>query len=52
MTTALRWIRSLEQKDLAVRSPDPLDSRRVFISLSQRGFETMSELMKSVPSAI
>jgi DNA-binding MarR family transcriptional regulator len=51
-TTALRWIRSLEQRGLAVRSPDPLDARRVFIALSPRGSETMSELMKSVPPMI
>lgn len=52
MTTALRWIRALEEKGLAVRSPDPFDARRVFISLSQRGSETMCDLMKSMPAAI
>jgi len=44
-TTALRWIRCLEEKGLAQRAPDPVDARRVFITLSDAGFEAMSLFM-------
>jgi DNA-binding MarR family transcriptional regulator len=42
MTTALRWIASLEREGLVRRHNDPLDARRYFMSLtdaSRRGFE-------------
>ena len=51
-TTALRWTKCLEEKGLARRSPDPLDGRRVFISLSGEGLAAMGELMKTVPHTI
>jgi hypothetical protein len=34
-TTALRWIDKLESERLLVRTDDPLDARRVWITLSQ-----------------
>lgn len=42
MTTALRWISSLEREGLIRRHNDPLDARRYFMSLTdaaRRGFE-------------
>lgn len=41
-TTALRWIRTLENKGLLVRSADPRDGRRVFVSLSETAVRSMS----------
>ena len=50
-TTALRWVRCLEEKDLVRRCPDANDGRRVFISLSDSAREAMGELMREVQSA-
>jgi DNA-binding MarR family transcriptional regulator len=36
-TTALRWLKTLVKHGLAVRRPDPLDQRRVYVELSPRG---------------
>ena len=36
-TTALRWITVLEQKNFITRENDPLDGRRVWISLTSHG---------------
>lgn len=36
-TTALRWIKILEERELIVRRDDPLDYRRSFLSLSDSG---------------
>ena len=33
-TTALRWIKTLTEKELFVRRADPHDGRRVFVELS------------------
>ena len=51
-TTALRWTRCLEENGLVRRSPDPLDGRRVFISLSNEGLDAMNELMRQVPPSV
>jgi DNA-binding MarR family transcriptional regulator len=48
-TTALRWIKVLEEKGLVQRSADPLDGRRVFVSLSENATTTMRHLMQRVP---
>lgn len=40
-TTALRWISTLTDRGYLVRSPDPLDGRRVFISMNARLNESM-----------
>lgn len=39
-STALRWIKTLDQKGLISKQGDPLDARRVFVALSPKG-ETM-----------
>lgn len=36
-TTALRWIRALEEADLVERSRDPADGRRIFVRLTAGG---------------
>ncbi|HET7709540.1 MAG TPA: MarR family winged helix-turn-helix transcriptional regulator [Sphingomicrobium sp.] len=41
MTTVLRWLSCLQEQDLIERRNDPLDSRRVFVELSQTGEVTM-----------
>jgi DNA-binding MarR family transcriptional regulator len=51
-TTALRWIRCLEEKGLAQRAPDPVDARRIFINLSDAGFEAMSAFMLSAAPSV
>ena len=33
-TTALRWLKSLEERSLVIRHADPLDRRRVFVELT------------------
>lgn len=48
-TTALRWIDRLHQDKLIERKPDPLDGRRVWVSLSDRGYETMTAYLESLP---
>lgn len=42
-TTALRWINSLESENLIKRSPDPLDGRRFFMSLTQSAIRSFEE---------
>jgi DNA-binding MarR family transcriptional regulator len=49
MTTALRWITTLETSGLIERQPDPLDGRRYFMSLSYRGLEAMDTYFRTVP---
>lgn len=41
-TSVLRWLDSLGQQNLVVRGGDPLDARRVFISLSPLGIGAMN----------
>jgi DNA-binding transcriptional ArsR family regulator len=36
-STALRWIRALEEADLVERSRDPADGRRIFVRLTAAG---------------
>jgi DNA-binding MarR family transcriptional regulator len=47
-TTGLRWIKTLEQEGLVDRTPDPLDGRRHFISLSTSGLECMDGFFESL----
>lgn len=48
MTTALRWIATLEGEGLVVRSGDQFDGRRVFIVLSRQGFKAMQAYFDSM----
>jgi hypothetical protein len=44
-TTALRWIKLLETRGLLVRHSDPLDGRRVYLSLTAAASKKMSEYL-------
>ena len=50
-TTALRWIRLLEEQGLLTRSSDPMDARRSFMQLSARALKGMDAYFRTVPSA-
>jgi DNA-binding MarR family transcriptional regulator len=41
-TTALRWIKTLEQKGLISRRDDPMDGRRVFLCITQTAAKQMA----------
>jgi DNA-binding MarR family transcriptional regulator len=43
-TTTLRWVNCLVDRNLVNRTEDPLDSRRVFVSLSSFGASLMERL--------
>jgi DNA-binding MarR family transcriptional regulator len=47
-TTALRWIDKLDAEGLVVRFEDPLDARRVWISLSDAGYSAMETFAERV----
>ena len=51
-TTALRWIGLIEKRGMIVRSADPFDNRRVFLSLSDKGFDAMSRYFRTVPMGV
>jgi DNA-binding MarR family transcriptional regulator len=40
-TTALRWLKSMVEKDLLVRRADPFDARRVYVELSPNASEAL-----------
>lgn len=44
-STALRWIAALVESGLVVRSTDPHDRRRAFVSLSERARYSMEALL-------
>lgn len=47
-TTALRWIEKLEAECLVVRTDDPLDARRVWITLSSSGHSAMDAFVDAL----
>ena len=47
-TTALRWIDKLDSEGLVDREADPLDARRVWVSLSDRGNDAMSAYVEGI----
>ncbi|HYC94604.1 MAG TPA: MarR family winged helix-turn-helix transcriptional regulator [Sphingomicrobium sp.] len=48
-TTALRWIGQLESQGLLGRRQDPMDARRQFLMLSQKGLDAMNAYFRTVP---
>ena len=48
-TTALRWIKTLERMGLICRANDPMDGRRVFLSLSSEAVSAMDGYFATVP---
>jgi DNA-binding MarR family transcriptional regulator len=51
-TTALRWIETLVRHGLADRRNDPLDGRRVYISLSAEGCRAIQDYLDSLPACV
>ena len=51
-TTALRWLTSLQEEGLVQRQSDPLDGRRIFISLTDAGTSAMTAFFKDLPFAL
>jgi hypothetical protein len=47
-STALRWIRALEEADLIERSRDPADGRRVFVRLTAGGHAKLAGYMAAM----
>jgi len=47
-TTALRWLDKLEADSLAVRTNDPSDGRRVWIELSDLGFDKVARFLDQI----
>lgn len=47
-TTALRWIDKLEKEGWVRRTSDPLDARRYWLHLTDRGSATMREYLQSM----
>jgi DNA-binding MarR family transcriptional regulator len=47
-TTALRWIQTLEKRHLLRRVGDPLDGRRFFVSLTEKGSRAMTAYFQAV----
>lgn len=50
-TTALRWIKQLEDQGLIERRADPTDGRRHFVMLSHKGLGAMNAYFRTVPAA-
>lgn len=43
VSTALRWLNALEERNLARRRQDPLDGRRFFVALTDEGANAMAK---------
>ena len=53
VSTALRWLNALEERNLAKRSQDPLDGRRFFVALTDEGADAMAKYFSATkPLAI
>lgn len=48
-TTALRWIKQLEDDGMIDRRADPTDGRRNFLMLSEKGLAAMNAYFRTVP---
>jgi hypothetical protein len=51
VTTALRWVRNLEESGMIKRHEDPLDRRRYYLSLSLDATLAMASYFKSITPA-
>ena len=49
ITTGLRWLAALQAEALTAKRDDPLDGRRVYVSLTPKGFAAMSRFFDIVP---
>jgi len=50
-STALRWLRALEDGGLITRRQDPLDGRRTFVALTTAAVESMDAYFAAIGSA-
>lgn len=50
-STALRWLRALEDDGLIARRQDPLDGRRSFVALTNAGIEAMGAYFTAIGNA-
>ena len=50
-TTALRWIDKLEAEELLFRRDDPLDGRRIWVEISDKGLEAMRAYLQHISTA-
>jgi len=50
-TTALRWIKQLEDAGIIERRPDPTDGRRQFVMLSDQALSSMNAYFRIVPAS-
>lgn len=48
MTTGLRWMERLTKDGLITREADPFDARRVWVALSDDGFEAMTNYLREL----
>ena len=48
-TTALRWIKQLENEGIILRRDDPVDGRRKFVMLSPKALDAMNAYFQTVP---
>lgn len=46
-TTALRWVNVIEERRLISRTRDPIDGRRIYVALTERGEELMRGYLES-----
>jgi len=51
-TTALRWIKALESEGLIKRADDPLDARRIFLSLSDSALRAMTHYFQGCSAVV
>lgn len=51
-TTALRWIKLLEQSGLVERVEDETDRRRAFVFLSERGVDAISRFFEAIRAQV
>ena len=51
LTTALRWLDSLEEQGMVERAPNPFDQRMVYIELADKGRAAMDSYLSQMRSA-
>ena len=51
-TTALRWIKVLETRNLVIRSSDPDDLRRVHVALTEDAAATMTAILSEAQAIV
>jgi len=48
LTTSVRWSKVMERQGLIDRRPDPLDARKIFVALTEKGERLMCDYLSSV----